>query len=46
MIQGNNTLPILQQLRVAVLAKLCNTTTRQPIKLENCSNPLRIQQVF
>jgi len=27
-------------------AKVCNTITRQPIELESCSNPLRIQEVF
>jgi len=27
-------------------AKPCNAATRQPIKLESCSNPLQIQQVF
>ena len=29
-----------------VFANLCNSITRQPIELESCSNPLRIQQVF
>jgi len=27
-------------------AKVCNAMTHQPIELENCSNHLRIQQVF
>jgi len=27
-------------------ANLCNAITCQPIELQNCSNPLRIQQVF
>jgi len=27
-------------------AKLCNPITCQPLELESCSNPLRIQQVF
>ena len=27
-------------------AKVCNAITPQPIKLESCSNYLRIQQVF
>ena len=26
--------------------QVCNAITRQPIQLENCSNPLRIRQVF
>jgi len=28
------------------LTKILNSKTRQPIELEGCSNPLRIQQVF
>jgi len=28
------------------LAELCTPVTRQAIKLESCSNPLRIQQVL
>jgi len=29
-----------------IFAELCNTIHHQPMKLESCSNPLRIQQVF
>ena len=37
---------VLRTARTTVLAKFCNTVTRQPIELGSCSNPLQIQQVF